>query len=244
MYLTRHHSSLRFVPLLALIGALTTVVPTEGQGWFPQEFKNLTVVPADIEPDTLQAMMKAISQGLGVRCDYCHVREGQRTDFASDENKHKEIARMMMRMTQQINEDFLNRPGGMRVACVTCHRGVKAPHTLPQLLTKALEEGGVEAMAAKYRDLRQEYYGRAAYDFGEKTLMLMATDVETDVGLRMLRMNLEYYPESSDTYVQLGNLLIQSGDKDGGIAALEKAIELDPRNRWARQQLRRAKGDD
>ncbi len=132
----------------------------------------------------------------------------------------------------------------MRVACVTCHRGVKAPHTLPQLLTKALEEGGVEAMAAKYGDLRQEYYGRAAYDFGEKTLMLMATDVETDVGLRMLRMNLEYYPESSDTYVQLGNLLIQSGDKDGGIAALEKAIELDPRNRWARQQLRRAKGDD
>jgi len=57
-------------------------------------------------------------------------------------------------------------------------------------------------------------------------------------------MNLEYYPESSDTYVQLGNLLIQSGDKDGGIAALGKAIELDPRNRWARQQLRRAKGDD
>ena len=172
--------------------------------------------------------MKAISQGLGVRCDYCHVREGQRTDFASDENSHKEIARTMMRMTQQINEDFLNRPGGMRVACVTCHRGVKAPHTLPQLLTKALEEGGVEAMAAKYGDLRQEYYGRAAYDFGEKTLMLMATDVETDVGLRMLRMNLEYYPGSSDTYVQFGNLLIQSGDKDGGIAALEKAIELDP----------------
>jgi cytochrome c-type biogenesis protein CcmH/NrfG len=74
--------------------------------------------------------------------------------------------------------------------------------------------------------------------------MLMATDLEIEAGLRVLRKNLEYYPESADTHVQLGNLLLQSGDREGGIAALEEAVKLDPRNRWARGQLRRAREGD
>ncbi|MBT3343805.1 MAG: c-type cytochrome [Gemmatimonadetes bacterium] len=227
-----------------LILPLTMVDQADGQGWFPEEFKNLTVVPEDIEPDSLQKMMSQISTALGVRCDFCHVREGRRTDWASDENEHKEVARTMMQMTMKINADFLNRDGGLQASCMTCHRGMKEPYTLEQLLMSAMDEGGVEAMVAKYTSLREEYYGRAAYDFGEKSLMLLATEVPVEAGLQLLRLNLEYYPESADTFVQLGNLLLESGDRDAGIEALEQAVTLDPRNRWARNQLRRAKKGD
>jgi tetratricopeptide (TPR) repeat protein len=229
---------------VALLSSLLLTEAADAQSRFPEEFKNLTIVPADIAPDTLQAMMISMADGLGVRCEFCHVREGRRTDYASDENKHKKIARDMMRMTQKINDEFLTRPGGLKVECFTCHRGMKEPYSLSQVLSKTLVKEGLEAMMAKYGELREEYYGRAAYDFGEQTLMLMATDLDVDAGLQLLRMNLEYYPESADTHVQLGNLLLQSGEREAGIAALEKAVKLDPRNRWARGQLRRAREGD
>ena len=108
----------------------------------------------------------------------------------------------------------------------------------------AMEEGGADSMLTRYKSLRDEYYGRAAYDFGEQTLMLLATEIPVDAGLRLLRLNLEYYPESADTFVQLGNLRLAQGDREEGIEALEQAVSLDPRNRWARNQLRRAKKDD
>ena len=239
-----HLSRCQIVAVCLLLLPLPMQDQAEAQGWFPQEFKNLTVVADDIEPDSLEAMMSDISTALGVRCDFCHVRQGRKTDWASDENKHKEIARTMMQMTQQINADYLTWAGGLRVDCMTCHRGMKEPYTLGQLLTKSLEKDGVEAMVTRYASLREEYYGRSAYDFGEKTLMLLATDVPVEAGLRLLRLNLEHYPESADTWVQLGNLLLENGERDAGIEALEKAVKLDPRNRWARNQLRRATEDD
>jgi hypothetical protein len=240
----RFRAFLKFVCLVTLVSSISLAEAVDAQGWFPDEFKNLTIVQTDIAPDTLQAMMNSMAAGLGVRCDFCHVREGRRTDFASDENKHKQIARDMMRMTQKINDEFLTRPGGLKVECFTCHRGMKEPYRLSQVLSKTLAKEGLDAMMAKYGELREEYYGRAAYDFGEQTLILMATDLDLDAGLRVLRMNLEYYPESADTHVQLGNLLLQSGEREAGIAALQKAVKLDPRNRWARGQLRRAREGD
>ncbi len=239
-YRTRAHSS--YLCMAILVWSLIAADSSDAQRFFPDTFTNLTVVSDDIEPDSLQAMMNSMTDGLGVKCGFCHVREGGKTDYASDELKHKLVARDMMRMTQQINSEFLS-DSGLKVDCFTCHRGMKEPYTLAQVLSKTLERDGLEAMVAKYAELREEYYGRAAYDFGEQTLMLMATDLDLASGLRLLRINLTHYPESADTHVQLGTLLLQSGDKEGGIAALEKAVELDPRNRWARGQLRQAKGE-
>jgi hypothetical protein len=79
-----------------------------------------------------------------VRCNHCHVREGEDFVFASDANPHKEIARAMLRMTRQINVDLLDdieglhHPvdaeagmAGMRVTCWTCHRGQAEPEVHP-----------------------------------------------------------------------------------------------------------------
>jgi hypothetical protein len=87
------------------------------------EPKNLKVLK--VSHDELMPIMRAFSAGLGVRCDYCHVKG----DFASDDNPRKETARNMIVMAQQVNSNFPD--GKMHVTCYTCHRGETEPKTQP-----------------------------------------------------------------------------------------------------------------
>jgi len=63
----------------------------------PKNLKVLKVPAADLIP-----IMRSFSAGLGVECDFCHVKG----NFASDDNPHKEIARKMIVMAEQINSNF------------------------------------------------------------------------------------------------------------------------------------------
>src|SRR2546423_4684418 len=70
--------------------------------------KNLKVLPDDISRDDLTRTMRIWSRSLGVECDHCHVQPPpaepggfSRIDFVSDAKPEKEIARVMLRMTQQ-----------------------------------------------------------------------------------------------------------------------------------------------
>jgi hypothetical protein len=82
---------------------------------------NLKVLKSAAE---VMPAMQTFTQGLGVRCDFCHVQG----DRASDANPHKGTAREMYTMTQQINTHF---QGGPKVTCYTCHRGAEQPLTSP-----------------------------------------------------------------------------------------------------------------
>jgi len=100
----------------------------------PSEHKNLKIFPAEIPRDRLIAAMKNFSTSLGVKCTFCHVGEEgkpQSMDFASDANKHKDIARAMMLMVRRINEqDFAVKDfRESKVTCYTCHRGAAEPLT-------------------------------------------------------------------------------------------------------------------
>jgi hypothetical protein len=100
----------------------------------PSQFKNLQVLPAEIPRDRLIAVMETFSMSLGVKCTFCHVaKEGKpgSMDFASDANKHKDIARLMMRMTRRINEQDLGVKDfrESKVTCYTCHRASAHPRT-------------------------------------------------------------------------------------------------------------------
>lgn len=103
-------------------------------------FVNLQVFPDDIPEEALLAAMRTFAGSLGVRCDYCHAGDGEGLDFPSDAKPEKEIARAMMRMTREINEDELAEveglhhpvdvaagPAGWPVTCWTCHRGNPHP---------------------------------------------------------------------------------------------------------------------
>jgi len=117
---------------LALI--LGTLIATTTPAQIPDTFTNLKVLPKDIKKAQLMQNMKIFSKALGVRCHFCHKGEEGKSlstyDFASDENHHKDVARLMITMTQKINGEILKdfKDGQFsQIKCITCHRGEKEP---------------------------------------------------------------------------------------------------------------------
>ncbi len=109
-----------------------------GASWQQEEHKaqNLKVLPKNISHDELHKIMDGYNVALGVKCNFCHAQktdDPKHLDFASDENKHKDIARSMMKMTSKINskyfKDMKDHEGNavLAVGCMTCHNGNKEP---------------------------------------------------------------------------------------------------------------------
>jgi hypothetical protein len=94
---------------------------------------NLQVLPKDITIWDLQVTMTRISEGLGVQCTFCHAftPDHKGLDFKSDANPMKAKARIMLRMTTDINGKYLTELGTARVAgpvtCGNCHMGKEIP---------------------------------------------------------------------------------------------------------------------
>ncbi len=72
------------------------------------EFKNLQILPKDISEHALDSVMHHFSQSLGVKCNFCHVRneDAKKMDFAADDKPEKNIARKMMQMAIDINKNY------------------------------------------------------------------------------------------------------------------------------------------
>lgn len=101
----------------------------------PAKPVNLQVLPQDIAPKALGALMKRYEKDLGVSCAYCHVenRDTGKVDYVSDENPMKHTARVMIGMLADINEKHLAQLGDRRyavpVTCGSCHQGRSNPPT-------------------------------------------------------------------------------------------------------------------
>jgi hypothetical protein len=97
---------------------------------------NLQVLPKDVPVREMVNLMRSFALGLGVRCQHCHVGEGDdlsQFDFASDAKPTKLLARNMMRMTTEIDarvSSLVKSGTGPRVTCFTCHRGALKPETV------------------------------------------------------------------------------------------------------------------
>ena len=103
--------------------ALSGQAPERKGGGGPP--KNLKVLPSTMDRAAVVGVMRNFTAALGQQCTYCHV-QGQ---FDSDENPKKDVARMMIKMVQQINMNFPD--GKQHVTCFTCHRGAEMPLTAP-----------------------------------------------------------------------------------------------------------------
>lgn len=133
----------RLIPLLITavmsIAACTAIQQQKALPPVPDtaEQRNLRVLPPNITRDQLIAIMRGFTEALNVGCDHCHVRipgGGERDfNFASDAKFEKDVARTMLIMTRQINEDFISEVNahGQQVTCMTCHRGQTVPSSLP-----------------------------------------------------------------------------------------------------------------
>jgi tetratricopeptide (TPR) repeat protein len=191
------------------------------------------------------ARMQTISQALGVTCGYCHTAERG----SGQPEPKKDIARAMMAMTRDINAKIEAATGTpstpvTKVECITCHRGIPIPRQLSDILTQTLKNQGVEAAIAQYKDLRNRYYGSAAYDFGDATMINIAQPIATrrpDDALALLNAQLEFNPKSAKTLTAIAYAYTRKFDDATAITYLERALEIEPENGAVQGQLEQLK---
>ncbi len=216
----------------------------------PDKFENLQYFPKDIARDTLINIMRGFSLALGVRCQYCHAGGDGISfvgvDFKSDDKPTKRKARYMLQMADTINNRLLaalpdRSTPPVRVACVTCHRGLSKPATLASTLTDAIETKGVDSAVALYRRLRQNTMTAGTYDFGEWSMNELARTLaergKTGEAIAMLQLNQEFYPQAPELDFMMAELHRQRGEKEQAIARYRTVLQKDPNNTRAKQRL-------
>jgi Photosynthetic reaction centre cytochrome C subunit len=123
------HRTLRRLALLALVPV--ALLATRGDvvaDDLPDTFQNLQVLPEDITKDELKGIMRGFTEQLDVQCTFCHVED----EYYKDDNKHKHIARKMIRLVQHLRDDrdtWFPKPRKDAaekpelLTCWMCHRG-------------------------------------------------------------------------------------------------------------------------
>jgi hypothetical protein len=108
------------------------------EDWKPDTLHNIQVLPKDITPDALMTLMRAWNASLNVDCVFCHKGQVGKPwstyDFADDTKKRHEVARLMVKTTIRLNEEFkdlgeMDEP--TKVTCATCHRRSRHPEITP-----------------------------------------------------------------------------------------------------------------
>lgn len=236
---------------LALAAAAALAVPTVAHAQFPPEkLKNLKIYPQDIPVRALIDSMASFTRALGVRCTFCHMGEEGKPlatyDFVSDEKHTKEAARVMLAMVAAINGAQLGKlehrhEPRISVTCATCHRGVSEPRPLQQVLMIAYDSAGSDAAEKKYRELRERYYGRASYDFGDVPLADFGNALrqkgQMADAIRFHLLNTEFSPNSAFAHRMAGGAWLAAGDTAKAIASLERALAIAPNDQQTQRTL-------
>ena len=110
--------------------------PPPGPRSFPAP-TNLQVLPKNLSGQQVRDIMEKWEGSLGVHCNTCHAEDPKnigpngrpRLNFADDSKPEKATARLMFRMVEDINTNYVGKidSSGMPVTCGTCHRGHVSP---------------------------------------------------------------------------------------------------------------------
>jgi tetratricopeptide (TPR) repeat protein len=231
-----------------------SAIPLFAQRWeWPDNPKNLSVLPKTATGRELQRTMFSFTGGLGVRCTYCHVGEEGKDfseyDFASDAKPEKNKARTMIKMMNNINDVYLaelhvDSTSSLRVSCMTCHHGNAVPILLEDKLKRTFDHYGIDSTIKQYRTLREQFYGGFTYNFKEWTLVRLAELISDDTtkasaAIQVLKLNIELYPTFAFSYARLASIYEGEGNTGAAVENYEQALKLDPNNRMAKGKLER-----
>ncbi|HET7103268.1 MAG TPA: c-type cytochrome [Terracidiphilus sp.] len=99
--------------------------------------KNLQVLPKTLTTEQVLGIMHTWAGSLGTGCDHCHAADPNHMgpngrpmlNFADDSKPEKSTARMMYKMVEDINSNYISMVdnSGQPVTCGTCHRGHVSP---------------------------------------------------------------------------------------------------------------------
>jgi len=112
--------------------------------------KNIQVLKG-LPDSQLFLLMNFVGDSLGVQCDYCHVKgeknpqTGEDTYvWEKDDKKEKLVAREMMRMVLDLNQNRFKRE--TVVTCYTCHRGSTRPERMVPLPPRDLVKEALQTL--------------------------------------------------------------------------------------------------
>lgn len=98
---------------------------------------NLQVLPKTLTGEQVHDIMEKWEAELGTECSTCHTADPKnlapngkpRLNFADDSKPEKATARLMFRMVEAINTQYVSKVdnSGDPVTCGTCHRGHLGP---------------------------------------------------------------------------------------------------------------------
>jgi CubicO group peptidase (beta-lactamase class C family) len=120
------------------------------------------------------------------------------------------------------------------------------PHNLPRMpladvLRKTIEDKGIEAGLAQYRELKLPQAN--LYDFSEPELNRLGYQLlgsrKVKEAIEIFKLNVEAYPKGSNTYDSLGEGYMVNGDTELAIQNYKKSLELNPQNTNAVDMIKR-----
>ena len=133
--------------------------PSDGVAHPARQFPaptNLKVLPKDLSGKQVRDIMEGWAGALGVHCDTCHTADPGKKGpngrpvlkFADDSKPEKNAARLMVKMTTDINDNYVSMVdmgdehehedhADHKVTCGTCHRG----HLKPEAFVPPPEHG-------------------------------------------------------------------------------------------------------
>lgn len=123
------------------------------------------------------------------------------------------------------------------------------PHDLPRMplaevLLKTIEEKGIEAALAQYRDLKVKE--AKAYDFSEPELnrlgYVLLQQRKLKEAIEIFKLNVAEYPKGFNTYDSLGEAYMVAENTELAIQNYKKSLELNPENTSAVAMLKRLEG--
>jgi tetratricopeptide (TPR) repeat protein len=107
--------------------------------------------------------------------------------------------------------------------------------SISEALSATIASSGVDEAVKQYHDFRTAE--SSAYDFEEGELNALGYQLirakKLKESIRILQLNVEAYPQSSNTYDSLGEAYLDDGNKAQAIANYQKSLQLNPKNRNA-----------
>src|SRR5262249_8392569 len=213
------------------------------------ELTNLQYFPKTTSREELVGIMRGFSFSLGVRSQYCHAgTDGpdlKDMNFASDDKETKRTARVMLRMVDAINQQYIAKVGTnqpARVECVTCHHRLSKPITMNALLAETLAKKDLTAAINLYRELREKTLGGGQYDFGETPLNQLTESLlkeqKTKEAAAIMELNVQVNtPPSLWSYSLLAMAHVANKETEKAKADYRKILEMNPQNVFAKKQL-------
>lgn len=101
--------------------------------------------------------------------------------------------------------------------------------------------GKIEVAVEAYRKIKQEQPNNVAVEEGRINNLgyELLRAQKYDAAIAVFKLNVEFYPQSSNTYDSLGEGYMLNGDKELAIKNYQKSLELDPQNSNAVAMLKK-----